>query len=29
MVARCTTQGQTIDQPITWASNELEGFMRG
>lgn len=29
MIARCTTQGQTIDQAIAWASDEIEGFMRG
>ncbi len=29
MIARCTTQGQTIDQAIAWAADEIEGFMRG
>jgi len=29
MIARCTAQGQTIDQAIAWASDEIEGFMRG
>jgi hypothetical protein len=29
MIARCTQQGESIDQAITWASDELEGFMRG
>jgi ABC-type glycerol-3-phosphate transport system substrate-binding protein len=29
MIARCTQQGQTIDQAIAWAADELEGFMRG
>ena len=29
MIARCTTQGQTVDQAIAWASDEIEGFMRG
>ena len=28
MIAKCTTEGQTIAQAIDWASNELEGFMR-
>jgi ABC-type glycerol-3-phosphate transport system substrate-binding protein len=29
MIARCTQQGESIDQAITWASDEIEGFMRG
>src|SRR5207253_252304 len=29
MIARCTHQGESIDQAIAWASDELEGFMRG
>jgi ABC-type glycerol-3-phosphate transport system substrate-binding protein len=29
MIARCTQQGQSIDQAIAWASDEIEGFMRG
>ncbi|MBV9828239.1 MAG: extracellular solute-binding protein [Alphaproteobacteria bacterium] len=29
MIARCTQQGQTVDQAIAWAADELEGFMRG
>ena len=28
MIAKCTTQGQTIDQAIAWAASELEGFSR-
>jgi ABC-type glycerol-3-phosphate transport system substrate-binding protein len=28
MVAKCTQGGQTIDQAIAWAADELEGFMR-
>jgi ABC-type glycerol-3-phosphate transport system substrate-binding protein len=28
MVAKCTTQGQTIAQAIDWAASELEGFSR-
>jgi ABC-type glycerol-3-phosphate transport system substrate-binding protein len=28
MIAKCTQSGQTIDQAIDWASQELEGFMR-
>jgi Bacterial extracellular solute-binding protein len=28
MIAKCTTQGQTVGQAIDWAANELEGFMR-
>jgi len=28
MVAHCTQQGKTIDQTITFAESELEGFMR-
>ncbi len=28
MIAKVTQQGQTIDQAINWASEELEGFMR-
>jgi hypothetical protein len=29
MIARCTQQGQSIEQAIAWASDEIEGFMRG
>ena len=29
MIARCTQQGETIDRAIAWASDEIEGFMRG
>jgi len=29
MIAHCTQQGQSIDQAIAWAEDELEGFMRG
>lgn len=29
MIARCTQQGESIDQAIAWASDEIEGFMRG
>jgi hypothetical protein len=29
MIARCTQQGQTVDQAIAWAADEIEGFMRG
>jgi ABC-type glycerol-3-phosphate transport system substrate-binding protein len=29
MIARCTQQGESIDRAIAWASDELEGFMRG
>jgi hypothetical protein len=29
MIARCTQQGESIDQAIAWGSDELEGFMRG
>ena len=29
MIARCTQQGQSIDHAIAWASDEIEGFMRG
>jgi len=25
MIARCTQQGQSIDQAIAWASDEIEG----
>ncbi len=28
MIAKCTTQGQTIEQAIDWAASELEGFSR-
>jgi ABC-type glycerol-3-phosphate transport system substrate-binding protein len=28
MIAKCTQGGQTVDQAIAWASQELEGFMR-
>jgi hypothetical protein len=28
MVARCTQQGESIDQTIAWAQQELEGFLR-
>ena len=28
MIAKCTTQGQTVAQAIDWASRELEGFNR-
>jgi hypothetical protein len=28
MIAKCTTQGQTVAQAIDWAASELEGFMR-
>jgi ABC-type glycerol-3-phosphate transport system substrate-binding protein len=28
MVARCTQGGQSIDATISWAANELEGFLR-
>jgi hypothetical protein len=28
MIAHCTQQGQTIDQAIAWAEQEIEGFMR-
>ena len=28
MVAQCTTGGKTIEQAITWATRELEGYMR-
>jgi ABC-type glycerol-3-phosphate transport system substrate-binding protein len=28
MVAKCTVQGQTVDQAIDWAAKELEGFSR-
>jgi ABC-type glycerol-3-phosphate transport system substrate-binding protein len=28
MIAKCTTQGQTIDQAMDWAAQELEGFNR-
>ncbi len=28
MIAKCTTQGQTIEQAIDWAVSELEGFSR-
>jgi len=29
MIARCTQQGESIDQALAWASDEIEGFMRG
>jgi ABC-type glycerol-3-phosphate transport system substrate-binding protein len=29
MIARCTQQGESIDRAIAWASDEIEGFMRG
>jgi ABC-type glycerol-3-phosphate transport system substrate-binding protein len=29
MIARCTAQGQTVDQAIAWAQDEIEGFLRG
>jgi hypothetical protein len=29
MIAPCTQSGESIDQAIAWASDELEGFMRG
>jgi hypothetical protein len=29
MVAHCTQTGESIDQAIAWAADELEGFMRG
>ncbi len=28
MIAKCTVQGQTIQQAIDWAASELEGFSR-
>jgi hypothetical protein len=28
MIAKCSTQGQTVDQAIDWAASELEGFKR-
>jgi ABC-type glycerol-3-phosphate transport system substrate-binding protein len=28
MVARCTQGGESIEKAITWAADELEGFMR-
>jgi ABC-type glycerol-3-phosphate transport system substrate-binding protein len=28
MIAKCTLQGQTIEQAIDWAASELEGFRR-
>ncbi|MBV8778712.1 MAG: carbohydrate ABC transporter substrate-binding protein [Alphaproteobacteria bacterium] len=28
MIAKCTTQGQTVAQAIDWAAGELEGFSR-
>ncbi len=28
MIAKCTTQGQTVQQAIDWAASELEGFSR-
>jgi hypothetical protein len=29
MIAHCTQSGESIDQAIAWAADELEGFMRG
>ena len=29
MIAHCTQSGESIDQATAWASDELEGFMRG
>ncbi len=29
MIAHCTQGGESIDQAIAWAADELEGFMRG
>jgi hypothetical protein len=28
MIAKCTVEGQSIDQAIAWATTELEGFSR-
>jgi ABC-type glycerol-3-phosphate transport system substrate-binding protein len=28
MIAKCTTQGQTVAQAMDWAASELEGFSR-
>jgi hypothetical protein len=28
LVAHCTQQGQSIEQAIAWAEQELQGFMR-
>ncbi|MBI3515175.1 MAG: extracellular solute-binding protein [Proteobacteria bacterium] len=28
MIAKCSTQGQTVEQAIDWAASELEGFKR-
>ena len=28
MIAKCTVEGQSIDQAIAWATSELEGFSR-
>ena len=28
MIAKCTVEGQSIDQAIAWAASELEGFSR-
>jgi hypothetical protein len=28
MIARCTQRGQSIDQAITAAADEIEGYMR-
>ena len=28
MIARCTQRGETIDQAIAWAEQEIEGFRR-
>jgi hypothetical protein len=29
MIARCAQQNESIDRAIAWASDEIEGFMRG
>jgi hypothetical protein len=29
IIARCTQQGESIDRAIAWASDEIEGLMRG
>jgi hypothetical protein len=29
MIVHCTQSGESIDQAIAWAADELEGFMRG
>ena len=28
MIAQCPAEGQSIDQAITWAASDLEGFSR-